>query len=110
MATVRAEDSAGRAAFWMTGLNLFVLWNAGTLLGAVSGSVISDPATLGLDAAVPAAFVALLWPRLHESTTRLTAIAAAVLGVVLVPLVPPGVPVLAAGLVAVLVGLRRGAS
>jgi len=53
MATVRDDEPAARAAFWTTGVALFVLWNAGTLLGALSGSVRSDPATLGLDAAVP---------------------------------------------------------
>lgn len=92
---------AGRLGFWATGLAVFVLWNAGTLVGALAGTVIGDPRDLGLDAAVPAAFLALLAPRLRERPAWVTAAAAALLAVTVVPVVPAGVPVLVAALVPV---------
>jgi predicted branched-subunit amino acid permease len=103
-------ERAGRLGFWATGLSIFVLWNAGTLVGALAGTVIGDPRDLGLDAAVPAAFLALLAPRLRESPAWLTAVAAAVVAVAVVPVVPAGVQVLVAALVpvaAVLAARRR---
>lgn len=91
---------AARHAFWMTGLSVYVLWNLGTLMGALGAAAIGDPATLGLDAAIPAAFMALLWPRLVGRTMWGVAIAGAIVAIVLTPVLRPGLPVLAAGLVA----------
>ena len=54
-----------------------------------------------------AAFLALIWPRLDDATSRLVAIGGALVAVTLVPLLPPGIPVLAAAPVAVVVGLWR---
>ena len=97
---------AQRYAFWVTGVSLFVLWNLGTLAGALGGSAVGDPETLGLDAAVPAAFLALLWPRLDDATNRLVAIGGAAVATALVPFLPPGIPVLAAAPIALVAGLR----
>ena len=98
---LRHEDRAlARHAFWATGLSIYVLWNLGTALGALGAAAIDDPATLGLDAAIPAGFIALLWPRLVDRTTWAIALAAAALALVLVPFLQPGIPVLAAALVA----------
>ena len=105
MAIRHDRDEYSRAAFWTTGITLFVFWNVGTLVGALAGPVIGDPETYGLDAAIPAAFVALLWPQLADLASRLTAVLAVGLTVILVPVVPIGIPVLAAGLVAVAVAL-----
>ncbi len=96
--------------FFVTGLSVFVLWNTATVIGAVAGNAIGDPATYGFDAAVPAAFLALLWPRLSDRRARLTAIAAAMLALALVSGTRPGIPVIAAGGVAVLAGLWSGRS
>jgi 4-azaleucine resistance transporter AzlC len=96
-----------RVGFWATALAVFALWNASTLLGAVVGNAVGDPRRYGLDAAAAAAFLALLWPRLSTRGTRRVAATAVVLASVLVPLVPPGVPVLAAALVAVVAGWRE---
>lgn len=87
--------------FFATGLTVFVLWNLATLLGALAGNAMGDTAAYGLDAAVPAAFLALLWPRLRDLRTRLTAAASAVLALALVPATRPGTPVIAAAGVAV---------
>ncbi|MEY3663113.1 MAG: hypothetical protein RI919_629 [Actinomycetota bacterium] len=89
--------------FWATGISVFVFWNLLTLLGALLGELMSDPAVWGLDAAAAAAFVALVWPRLNDSPTRVVAALAFVVAILSSPYVPQGVPVLLAGLVAVLV-------
>jgi predicted branched-subunit amino acid permease len=98
---------AGRFGFWSTGLVLFVLWNAATLAGAVAGEAVGDPRTFGLDAAAPAAFLAMLWPRLDGPPAWVVALVAALVAVVVVPLVPAGVPVLVAALVPVAAVLVR---
>jgi predicted branched-subunit amino acid permease len=103
---------AGRFGYWFTGLALFVLWNVATLVGAVAGEAVGDPRRFGLDAAAPAAFLALRATRLDGRPAWVTALVAALVAVAVVPLVPAGVPVLVAALVpvaAVLSG-RRGAS
>ncbi len=87
--------------FFATGLSVFVLWNLATLIGALAGNALGDTTTYGLDAAVPAAFLALLWPRLDTAHKRLTAMVAAALALVLVPSTQPGIPVIAAAGVAV---------
>jgi predicted branched-subunit amino acid permease len=97
---VRGERAA-RLGFWATGVAVFVLWNLATLIGAVAGTAIGDPRDYGLDAAVPAAFIALVAPRLRTLPTWLTAAAAAAVALAVVPVVPSGVPVLLAALVPV---------
>lgn len=99
---------AGQLGFWATGLTILLTWNAATLVGAVAGKAIGDPETFGLDAAVPAAFLALLAPRLRDRPTWLTAGAAALVALSIVPVVPVGVPVLVAALVPVAAVARRG--
>lgn len=86
-------------AFWSTGISVFLLWNAGTLAGALGASAIGDPARWGLDAAVPAAFLALLWPQITSRRLVAVAVCAVVVGVALTPVLAPGLPVLCAALV-----------
>ena len=106
-AAVRPDrPDLARIGFWATAVAVFTLWNAATLLGAVVGNALGDPRRYGLDAAAAAAFLALLWPRLGTGRTRLVALAAVVVASVLVPLLPPGAPVLAAAVVAVVAGWR----
>ncbi|MCP6167344.1 AzlC family ABC transporter permease, partial [Klebsiella pneumoniae] len=59
MAVTRGSTEAARTGFTWTGGSVFVLWNLFTLLGAIGGTVLGDPRTYGLDAAVGAAFLAL---------------------------------------------------
>jgi predicted branched-subunit amino acid permease len=106
MAVSRTARPAVRLAFWSTGLAVYVLWNAATLLGAAGAGALGEPAALGLDAAVPAAFLGLLWPRLRERVNRPVALAAALVALGVGLVAPPGLPVLAAGLVAVAAGIR----
>ncbi|MDT9593829.1 AzlC family ABC transporter permease [Nocardioides zeae] len=105
VATATSSTSAARVGFLVTGISVFVLWNAMTLVGALLGTALGDPRTYGLDAAVGAAFLALLWPRLTDRRTVAVAVAAALLALVLVPLTPAGVPVLAAASVALVAAL-----
>jgi predicted branched-subunit amino acid permease len=107
MALAQPAPEAAREAFWATGVSVFVLWNVATLAGALAGESLGDPRSLGLDAAVAAAFLALLWPRLTTSRARLVAAGAAVLALGVTPYVAAGVPVLAAALVAVAGGVRE---
>ncbi len=106
MATAAPDRLAG-TAFWATGLSVYVLWNVGTVAGAVGAARLGDPGALGLDAAVPAAFLALLAPQLRSRRLLLVALAGAAVALVAVPLTPPGVPVLLSALV-VLPLLARG--
>jgi predicted branched-subunit amino acid permease len=104
--------TAARLGFWATGVAIFVLWNLSTLVGAVLGNQLGDPRDFGLDAAAPAAFLALLAPRLRGRSPWLTAFAGAAVAIAVVPVVPAGAPVLLAALVPVVAVLasRTGRS
>lgn len=95
---------AGTIGFWVTGVGIYVGWNASTLLGALLGDVLGDPRAYGLDAAAAAAFLALLWPRLRGRQAIAVGAAAAVVAAVLTPGLMPGMPVLLAAVVAIVVG------
>ena len=135
MALAQPDRALSRLAFWWTAGSIYLFWNLSTLLGAISASVLGDPRRFGLDAAVPAAFLALLAPQLKvrraeqlkaagtyktsKSDTRSSsnwwtqlasavpvALVAAIIAAGLVPLTPAGVPVLAAGAALVLLLIR----
>jgi predicted branched-subunit amino acid permease len=106
MAIGQDDEQSSRLAFWSTGLAVFSLWNLATLLGAVGATALGDPKKLGLDAAVGAAFLGLLWPRLKGRVAWVTALVAAATALALSPLLAPGVPVLVAGVVAVTLMFR----
>ena len=94
MATAQNSLEESRDAFWFTGIWLFIFWNTGTIIGVLVGGLLEDPSVWGLDAAFPAAFVALLLPHLRTRAKRITALMGAVITVVAVPLSPVGLPVL----------------
>jgi predicted branched-subunit amino acid permease len=99
---------SARIGFAVTGLSLYVLWNLTTLLGALGADAIGDTRAWGLDAAGPAVFLALLAPMVKSGTERVVAGLAVLLGLGLLPVLPAGVPVLAAALAAPLVLWLRG--
>lgn len=103
VATTSPRSLAG-LGFWWTGLTIYLVWNLSTLLGALGAGAV-DVRAIGLDGAVGAAFLALLWPRLAEA--RGVALVGAALALVAVPLTPAGVPVLVAGLAVVPTLVRR---
>src|SRR5438067_403427 len=107
MAIARDDPAQSRFAFWATGVALFAFWNTGTLIGAIATHAISDPKVFGLDAAPPAAFLALLAPRLRAREPLAVAIAAAVVAIAVLPFVPAGVPPLVVALLGALFGAVR---
>lgn len=119
MAVARRDPAVARVAFWWTFAAIYLCWNATTLAGAVGAEALGDPARFGLDAVVPAAFLALLAPRLRPSrpsgadpaarrrgNVRIAA-GAALIALILIPITPPGVPVLAAAAAVLLAGRLR---
>jgi predicted branched-subunit amino acid permease len=104
IALAQTSGRARRVGFWVTGIAIYVGWNATTLVGALLGDVVGDPRAYGLDAAAAAAFLALLWPRLRGRQPIAVGVAAAVVATALTPVVMPGVPVLIAAVVAIVVG------
>ena len=98
---------ASRYGFWATGIGVYVFWNLFTLLGALGAQALGNPSAWGLDAAVPAAFLGLVWPRLIDNKSRMVAISAALLALSLTPIAPAGVPIIATVCIAVIFGWKR---
>ena len=106
MAVARADPSLARLAFWSTFAGVYVFWNIATIVGALGAQALGDPARFGLDAVIPAAFLALLAPRLRAGLIeRRVAAGAAVIALVLIPFTPPGVPILASSAALLLAAL-----
>ncbi|MDO5092277.1 MAG: AzlC family ABC transporter permease [Propionibacteriaceae bacterium] len=99
VAASQPTERLRRLGFYATGVGVFTLWNLMTLVGALLGDFLGDPKVWGLDGAAIAAFCALLWPRLVVRDAVATAVVAAVMTIALVPVLPPGLPILAAVLV-----------
>ena len=108
MSINRANRSDTRLGFLVTGGGIFVLWNLATFAGALAGQAFGDPKTYGFDAAVAAAFLALLWPRLANGRNRIVALLAVAVALGMVPLSPAGIPVLVAASVAIVAGQLPG--
>jgi predicted branched-subunit amino acid permease len=100
-------EAAMRQGFIATGIGVFFFWNFFTLIGAIGAAAIGNPSMWGLDAAVPAAFLGLVWPRLTNSVTKVSAITAVVLALVLTPVLNPGLPIIATVVIAILIGWKR---
>jgi predicted branched-subunit amino acid permease len=98
-------SQAMREGFWLTGFGVFIFWNLFTLAGALGAKAMGDPSAWGLDAAVPAAFLGLVWPRLKSSTDKALAIVAAVFAIATTPFLPAGLPIIGTALLAVVAGL-----
>jgi predicted branched-subunit amino acid permease len=101
MAVSEARDGHAARAFWSTAASVYVLWNASTITGALVGNALGSPATTGLDVAGPAAFIALLAPRLNTMRMRVVALGSGAIALATVPVVPVGAPILIGGLTAV---------
>ena len=106
LAMAQSNNRERQRGFWAAGVSIYVFWNIGTVIGALGGQLIGKPETWGLDAAFPAAFVALLIPHLRKVGGKQTALLGAALAIALTPILPPGIPILVAAVSSVL-GLRR---
>jgi len=108
MSVTQIDPAHKRTAFWWTAGGVFVFWNLATVVGAIGAEALGDPKRFGLDAAIPAAFLALVGPWLRAGgRQRLVAMGGALIAGVLIPIAPPGVPVIASlGALAVLADVR----
>jgi len=91
-----ATPAARRQAFWTCGVTLFAVWNVAVLLGVLAGTVVRNTAAFGLDATFPAVVLALALPTLADRRTTAAAGTGAAAAVALTPVLPAGLPVLAA--------------
>jgi len=107
VSTAQPTPRGQRIGFWVTGAVIYAGWNLATLAGALLGDLVGDVRMYGLDAAAAAAFLGLLWPRLRSRQPIAVAVGAAAVAAVLLPFLPPGLPVLAAALVALAVGITN---
>ena len=103
----KRSDSAMRQGFWLTGFGVFFFWNLFTLAGALGAQAMGDARAWGLDSAVPAAFLGLLWPRLEKNSHRALAVVSILFAITMTPLLPAGLPIIATAFIAIVVGLRR---
>jgi predicted branched-subunit amino acid permease len=97
---------AMRHGFWLTGFGVYILWNFFTLLGALGAQAMGNPSAWGLDAAVPAAFLGLVWPRLLGKFERALAVSSVICAIVLSPYIAAGLPIILTALLAVLFGWK----
>jgi 4-azaleucine resistance transporter AzlC len=92
----RGDGTFDRGRLIGAGMALYLAWVGSTLVGSLGAEVLGDPATLGLDAAFPALFLALLWPQVRDRRAAGATALGAGIAVALVPVTPPGVPIIAA--------------
>ncbi|GBL25401.1 hypothetical protein EMGBS7_02970 [Candidatus Planktophila sp.] len=107
VATLQENDADRRRGFYVTGIGVYVFWNLFTFLGALGASAIGDPSVWGLDAAVPAAFCGLIWPRLKNKTHFVVSAVAIAWALLLTPIAPAGIPIITTVLLAVIFGLKK---
>jgi 4-azaleucine resistance transporter AzlC len=103
----KRDQNAMKQGFWLTGIGVFVFWNLFTLLGALGAQAMGDTRAWGLDSAVPAAFLGLVWPRLESNRDRALAITSVLFAIAMTPILPAGLPIIATAFIAIAVGLRR---
>ncbi|MEI6216750.1 MAG: AzlC family ABC transporter permease [Actinomycetes bacterium] len=96
-----------KTGFWYTGLGVFIFWNLFTLLGALGANALGNPADWGLDTAIPAIFLGLVWNRLKDKKSWAIAISALAMALALTPFAPAGVPIMATVILAVILGWRE---
>jgi len=102
-ATAQEASDEQRRGFWTAGIGVFVTWNIFTLVGALAGNAMGDPARWGLDGAACAAFLGLLWPRLQGRDPIAIAVVCVVATILFTPFTAPGLPIIFAAVVAAVV-------
>jgi predicted branched-subunit amino acid permease len=107
VSTMQENNDDKVRGFYLTGIGVYVFWNLFTYLGALGASAIGDPAVWGLDAAVPAAFCGLVWPRLKDKKQFLISALAIFLALCLTPISAAGVPIIATVLLAIIFGWKK---
>lgn len=107
VSTLQSNDSDRKRAFYLTGFGVYIFWNLFTFLGALGASAIGNPSVWGLDAAVPAAFCGLVWPRLKDKRLFLISASAIILALLLTPITPAGIPIITTVLLAIIFGWKK---
>ncbi|MEY2723508.1 MAG: hypothetical protein RI992_414 [Actinomycetota bacterium] len=107
VSTMQENNDDKVRGFYLTGIGVYVFWNLFTYLGALGASAIGDPAVWGLDAAVPAAFCGLVWPRLKDKKQFLISALAIFMALSLTPISAAGVPIIATVLLAIIFGWKK---
>ena len=107
VSTLQSIDSDKKRGFYLTGFGVYVFWNLFTFLGAIGASAIGDPSVWGLDAAVPAAFCGLVWPRLKDKKHFVISACAIILALSLTPITPAGIPIITTVLLAIGFGWKK---
>lgn len=87
---------AARRSYWALVLWMNGGWIAGTALGLVLGNVVGDTRVIGLDVVFPASFVGAVVSSLRRQDSALAALGGAAVALSLTPLLPAGLPLLAA--------------
>jgi predicted branched-subunit amino acid permease len=99
-------NEAMKDGFWLTGFGVYFFWNIFTVVGALGAQAMGNPSAWGLDAAVPAAFLGLVWPRLLGRFEQALAASAVLLAIVLTPVISAGLPIITTALLAVAFGWK----
>lgn len=107
VATLQDNDADSKRGFYLTGIGVYIFWNLFTLLGAMGASAIGDPSVWGLDAAVPAAFLGLIWPRLRNKMQFLVSAIAIAWALLLTPVTPAGIPIITTVVLAIIFGAKK---
>jgi len=107
VSTLQDNDVDRKRGFYLTGIGVYIFWNFFTFLGALGASKIGNPSVWGLDAAVPAAFCGLVWPRLKNKRQFIISGSAIGLALLLTPIAPAGVPIITTVLLAVIFGWKK---
>jgi predicted branched-subunit amino acid permease len=107
VATLQDNDEDRKRGFYLTGIGVYIFWNFFTFLGALGASAIGDPSVWGLDAAVPAAFLGLIWPRLKNKVQFLVSAIAIAWALLLTPVTPAGIPIITTVVLAIIFGAKK---
>ena len=107
VATLQDNDEDRKRGFYLTGIGVYLFWNLFTFLGALGASAIGDPSVWGLDAAVPAAFLGLIWPRLKNKVQFLISAIAIAWALLLTPVTPAGIPIITTVVLAIVFGAKK---
>jgi len=107
VATLQDNDEDRKRGFYLTGVGVYIFWNLFTFLGALGASAIGDPSVWGLDAAVPAAFLGLIWPRLKNKLQFIVSAIAIAWALLLTPITPAGIPIITTVLLAIVFGVKK---
>ena len=107
VATLQDNDEDRKRGFYLTGIGVYVFWNLFTFLGALGASAIGDPSVWGLDAAVPAAFLGLIWPRIKNKVQFLVSGIAIAWALLLTPVTPAGIPIITTVILAIIFGAKK---